>query len=160
MVVSPPSLGCFALGGKQLEYPVSITHSLSRHCGLHAWSNAVHSGESQKVHRPVEKHNCAQLVVCWSTFHKHLRVADSLAWGSGQFLPYEYFHHCLYQATKLKSSSFKHSQEVPMSSFEPVQVSSRCHCRKTSVWGEKPPQKGSKNVRGKGELGDEVMKAI
>ena len=28
------------------------------------------------------------------------------------------------------------------------------------LWGEKAPQKGSKNVRGKGELGDEVMKAI
>ena len=32
--------------------------------------------------------------------------------------------------------------------------------KKTSVWGEEAPQKGSKNVGGKGEPGDEVMQAI
>ena len=141
MVVSPPSLGCFALSGKQSEHPVSIIHSLSPYCGLHACSDALHSGESQKVHRLVEKHNCAQLVVCWSTLHKHLRVGDSLAWGRGQFPPCEYFHHYQYQATNLRSASFKHSQEVPMSSFEPVWISSRCHCQQISV-GWKGTTKG------------------
>lgn len=158
MAVSPPSLGGFALGGKQLEHPVGIAHSpaatvASMHeamrCTLRVSESAQTSGETQL---------CSASGV--------LVNASLTPEGSGQPGLRQWTISALwipslpvssYQVEVIQLQTFpRSSQEL----FEPVQVSSRCHCRKTSVCGEKPTQKGSKNVRGKGELGDEVMKAI